>query len=329
MKKTQSSLFKISWSSSFTFSVFYLFAIISSLAFLNCSNVCEVKNARRPEFTAPAKTPGVKYLQFTALGDFGTGGSGQRDVASGMTAKTRVDPIEFVLLLGDNFYENGVASVNDKQFQAKFEDVYNSPSLQVPFYAVLGNHDYRSNAEAQVEYAGLSKRWKMPARYYTFAQTIDDSTEVQFFALDTNPIAAGDSQGAEQIAWLKSELDKSRARWKIVFGHHPLYSGGHHGNDQETLTMRAQLEPLLEPAIDLYLSGHDHDQQFIKPAGKHLHHLVSGAGAKCRDVEWKDDTIYAGTNLGFAWFRLSHRELLVEFLTATGKVDYAHVIAKN
>jgi hypothetical protein len=85
----------------------------------------------------------------------------------------------------------------------------------------------------------------------------------------------------------------------------------------------------LEPAIDLYLSGHDHYQQLIKPAGKRLHYLVSGAGAKCRDVEWKDDTIYAGTNLSFAWFRLSHRELLVEFLTATGKLEYAHIITKN
>ncbi len=329
MKKTKLNPSKIFGSSNFLFLIFCFFVIISSPAFWNCSNICEVKNARRAEFTVPAKTPGVKYLQFIALGDFGTGGLGQRAVAFGMAGKSRLDPVEFVLLLGDNFYEDGVESVDDKQFQSKFEGMYNSPSLQVPFYVVLGNHDYRGNAEAQVEYTGLSKRWKMPARYYTFTQTIDDSTEVQFFALDTNPIAAGDSQAAEQIAWLKSELDKSRARWKIVFGHHPLYSGGHHGNDEETLTIRARLEPILEPAIDLYLSGHDHDQQLIKPLDKRLHYAVSGAGAKCRDVEWKDGTIYAGTNLGFAWFRLSHRELLVEFLTATGKVDYAHVIAKN
>jgi acid phosphatase len=320
---------EIFWPSSFLFSVFCFFVIISSLTFWNCSNVCEVKNARRPEFTVPAKTPGVKYLQFITVGDFGTGGKGQRDVASSMAEKARIDPVELVLLLGDNFYENGVQSVNDKQFQTKFEDMYNQPSLQLPFYAVLGNHDYRGNPEAQVQYTGASERWKMPARYYTFTQPVDDSTDVQFFALDTNPIAGGETRAAEQITWLKSELEKSRARWKIVFGHHLLYSGGYHGNDPETLTMRAQLEPILEPAIDLYLCGHDHDQQLIKPLDKRLHYVVSGAGAKCRDVEWKGDTIYAGTNLGFAWFRLSHRELLVEFLTAAGELDYAHVIAKN
>lgn len=329
MKKAKASSSTIFRLSSFLFSVHCSFVIIGSLAFWNCSNVCEVKNARRPEFTVPAKTPGVKYLQFIAAGDFGTGGLGQRAVAFGMSGKSRVDPVEFVLLLGDNFYEDGVESVNDEQFQSKFEDMYNSSSLQIPFYAVLGNHDYRGNPEAQVQYTGASKRWKMPARYYTFTQPIDDSTEVQFLALDTNPIAAGDPQATEQIAWLKSELDKSHARWKIVFGHHPLYSGGHHGNDQETLIMRARLEPILEPAIDLYLCGHDHDQQLIKPLDKRLHYIISGAGAKCRDVEWKDDTIYAGTNLGFSWFRLSHHELVVEFLTATGKLDYAHVIAKN
>ncbi len=315
--------------SSFLFSVHCFFVIIGSLALWNCSNVCKVKNARQPEFEIPAKTPGVKYLQFITVGDFGTGGMGQRAVAFGMAEKARVDPVEIVLLLGDNFYENGVESVHDKQFQSKFEDMYGQSSLQVPFYAVLGNHDYRGNPEAQVEYTGLSTRWKMPARYYTFSQPVDDSTGVQFFALNTNPIAAGEAQATEQIAWLKSELEKSPARWKIVFGHHPLYSGGYHGEDQETRTLRAALESIIESKIDLYISGHDHDQQFIKPGNKHVYYLISGTGSQCRDVEWKDDTIYASTNLGFAWFRLSHHELLVEFLTATGKLEYAHVIAKN
>ncbi len=328
MKRAKRNFF-ILGPSSFSFWASCFFVITGSLAFWNCSNVCEVKNGRRPEFAVPNKTPGVKYLQFIALGDFGTGDMGQRDVASGMAEKARVDPVELVLLLGDNFYENGVHSVNDKQFQTKFEDMYNQSSLQLPFYAVLGNHDYRGNPEAQVQYTNVSEKWKMPARYYTFTQPVDDSTEVQFFALDTNPIAGGGAHVTEQISWLKSELDKSQARWKIVFGHHPLYSGGYHGNDPETLTMRARLEPILEPAIDLYLCGHDHDQQLIKPLDKRLLYAVSGAGAKCRDVEWKDDTIYAGTNLGFAWFRLSHHELLIEFLTAKGEVDYAHVIAKN
>ncbi|MCI0693293.1 tartrate-resistant acid phosphatase type 5 family protein [candidate division KSB1 bacterium] len=329
MKKFKLDHSTIFGSSSFLFSVHCFFVIIGSLTLWNCSSVCEVKNARQPEFETPAKTPGVKYLQFIAVGDFGTGGTGQRAVAFGMAEKARVDPVELVLLLGDNFYEDGVESVYDKQFQAKFEDMYNQPSLQVPFDAVLGNHDYRGNAEAQVEYTGLSKRWKMPARYYTFTHQVDDSTNVQFFALDTNPIAAGDPQAAEQITWLKSELEKSRARWKIVFGHHPLYSGGYHGDDPETRALRAALESIIESKIDLYLSGHDHDQQLIKPANKHVYYLISGTGSQCRDVEWKEDTIYASTNLGFAWFRLSRRELLVEFLTATGKSEYAHVVAKN
>ncbi|MGH7453601.1 MAG: purple acid phosphatase family protein [bacterium] len=329
MKETKLKFFRIFWSSSFSFSVFCFFIISSSLAFWNCSNVCEVKNVRQPEFTVPAKTSGVKYLQFIAVGDFGTGGLGQRAVAFGMAEKARVDPVELVLLLGDNFYEDGVESVNDKQFQTKFEDMYNQPSLQVPFHAVLGNHDYRGNPEAQVQYTGMSERWKMPARYFTFTQPVDDSTGVQFFALDTNPIAAGEEQATEQIAWLKSELDKSRARWKIVFGHHPLYSGGYHKDDPETRRLRAALESIIESKINLYLSGHDHDQQLIKPANKHVYYLISGTGSQCRDVEWKEDTIYASTNLGFAWFRLSYRELLIEFLTATGKLEYAYVIAKN
>ena len=46
----------------------------------------------------------------------------------------------FVVLLGDNFYEDGVASVDDPQWQTKFEDPY--ANIDLPFYAVLGNHDH-------------------------------------------------------------------------------------------------------------------------------------------------------------------------------------------
>jgi hypothetical protein len=60
-----------------------------------------------------------------------------------------------------------------------------------PFYfanayvanVVLGNHDYRSNPQAQVEYTKVSNRWKIPERYYSFVVPIDDSTEAEFFRL--------------------------------------------------------------------------------------------------------------------------------------------------
>ena len=49
---------------------------------------------------------------------------------------------EFVLSLGDNFYSKGVKSVDDPQFKSKYEETFDSPSLQVPWYVCSGNHDY-------------------------------------------------------------------------------------------------------------------------------------------------------------------------------------------
>ncbi|MEW5319493.1 MAG: hypothetical protein WDW38_010641 [Sanguina aurantia] len=43
---------------------------------------------------------------------------------------------------GDNFYPSGLRSTSDPDFANTFTNVYSHPSLQVPWYGVLGNHDY-------------------------------------------------------------------------------------------------------------------------------------------------------------------------------------------
>lgn len=37
---------------------------------------------------------------------------------------------------------DGLLSVDDTQFQTSFSEVYSADSLQVPWHAILGNHDY-------------------------------------------------------------------------------------------------------------------------------------------------------------------------------------------
>jgi tartrate-resistant acid phosphatase type 5 len=300
----------------------------------SCSKV--VNPQPTPKFEIPAKTPGTRYLQFEAVGDFGTGAGGQRDVAVSMAKKAESDSISFVLVLGDNFYESGVASVNDEQWESAFEHMYDQPSLNVPFYAILGNHDYRTNPEAQVEYTNVSKRWKMPQRYFTFVRAIDDTTTSEYFCLDTNPLAylsvgeakslSDTSQEKRQLQWLSRQLEQSTARWKIVLGHHPLYSGGEHGDNE---TLQYLLEPIFTKyKVDFYLCGHDHDLELLKPIHG-VTYVVSGAGSKHRDVRWRENTRFAETNLGFVFFRISANESVVEFLNRSGSVQYAYTVQKS
>ena len=127
-------------------------------------------------------------LTFFVLGDWGRRGSAaQRSVAQGMArAAHRYDP-RFVLSTGNNFFENGVQSVNDAHWTESFQDVYNAPSLSVPWYGALGPRDHEGNITAQIDYAQHDPRWRMPNRYYSFNKRVDDRTHAQFVVLDTTP----------------------------------------------------------------------------------------------------------------------------------------------
>jgi hypothetical protein len=43
--------------------------------------------------------------------------------------------IEFVISVGDNFYDTGLTGADDPAFTASFTDVYTSPSLQTVWYS--------------------------------------------------------------------------------------------------------------------------------------------------------------------------------------------------
>ncbi|WP_230770022.1 metallophosphoesterase [Sphingomonas sp. Leaf4] len=110
-----------------------------------------------------------KGCSFAVLGDWGRDTPEQHHVAAAMGRAAAAARSDFVLAIGDNFYSDGVESVDDPLWQSVFEGVYTHPALQVPWYALLGNHDYRGNPQAQIDYAATSKRWRMPARYYRVA----------------------------------------------------------------------------------------------------------------------------------------------------------------
>ena len=88
--------------------------------------------------------------------------------------------------------------------------------------------------------------------------------------------------GTEQLRWLTRELEGSKAQWKIVMFHHPLYSSARH---KSNVDLRQKLMPLfLKHDIDLLLSGHDHCYERTWPLLKNkrteggITHVVSGGG---------------------------------------------------
>ncbi len=280
-------------------------------------------------------------LDFLVVGDWGRNGTNhQREVAVQMGRTAAVTGGRCVVSVGDNFYQNGVQSASDPQWRSSYEDIYSARSLQVPWYVALGNHDYRGVPQAQIDYAKTSPRWRMPSRYYKVPGSDMGAPHLDLFVIDTSPMVhqyrdnvhsaiaenvANQDVGA-QLRWLDEQLGQSTAAWKLVIGHHTIYSGGSgHGDTPET---RDLVEPLLRiHRVQAYINGHDHDLQHIRRGG--VDYICCGAGSEVRPVQPVEGTRFCRAQSGFAAMRSEAQQLSVEFRDFTGASLYRSSIPRD
>jgi len=265
-------------------------------------------------------TPEDKPIRVLAFGDFGTGSSQQVQLAAVMKDYQKKNPFDFGITLGDNFYPNGVSSPDDPQWKAKWEDLYGP--LGFFFYATLGNHDYlrADGPAAEILHSQKSPSWKMPATYYTYT-----AGPVQFFAIDT--IELSDSaMPNKEMAWLDAEIAKSKARWKVVYGHYQIYSATH--GDEQNLIQR--LLPILRNRVDIYLCGHDHNLQELKPEDG-VHFFVSGGGGAgvypFRQPNYPHAT-FKQEQYGFTVLDANKDQIKMQFIGLQGEELYSSIIHK-
>jgi acid phosphatase len=275
-------------------------------------------------------------LRFLIIGDWGRNGEqDQIEVARQMARASQDVSAQFVISVGDNFYEEGVASVADPQWQTSFEDVYHDAALQIPWQVILGNHDYCGNCDAQIEYSKTHPRWNMPARHFVQTHHLDDSAAADFFYLDTTPMiksyAAQNKIGpniatqdvAKQLAWFENALAKSTAQWKIVFGHHPIYSGGKHS---DTADLIEQVLPLLHKYnVQAWFNGHDHDLQHL--ADDKMNFFCSGAGSQVSSTKWVQQSKFLETSPGFIVAILHPEQMEIRMIDHLGNLLYTTTVS--
>ena len=289
-----------------------------------------------------AQTPQAPdALNFLIMGDWGRRGeSDQVQVADQMGIVANSIGAAFVIAVGDNFYENGVASIHDSHWEQSFEKVYTSPFLQIPWYAILGNHDYHDNCDAQIEYGKTSPRWRMPARYYQQTHALGHGVTADFFYIDTTPMIREyyypyleektrdkviTQDVPKQMAWFKSALAASKAQWKIVIGHHPIYSGGEHGDTKELIQ---NVLPLLhEHGVQAYINGHDHDLQHLMAGDINL--FCSGAGSSVRPTTNTVHTRFANASSGFMAISLGTDKMDIRMIDWRGSVLYRTTVSQK
>uniref|UniRef100_A0A6C0J1K5 Calcineurin-like phosphoesterase domain-containing protein n=1 Tax=viral metagenome TaxID=1070528 RepID=A0A6C0J1K5_9ZZZZ len=213
--------------------------------------------------------------------------------------KKNLNQNDTLILLGDNFYPQGVKSIDDKAWN-QFKKTFN---VNNTIYSILGNHDYQLNPYAQIQFK--YKNYSMQDWYYT--KIIDN---IQCWFLDTQQLVTlgylnfssdwghvskaiiqqihGDTLEnlrEKQLNWFKKSLELSKYKNKIVFGHYPLITYGHHNNEMPQL--KKLLLPILKKYNVLaYVSGHDHNSQhipikYIKNGVKYtMHQIICGNTSK-------------------------------------------------
>ena len=280
-------------------------------------------------------------LHFLVIGDTGSGAKQQKEVAEAMAKYAakhlKSNAVDFVMMVGDNFYNDGVKTVDDPQWQDKFENMYDSNRLAMPFLVVLGNHDWRNSLpDVEIDYNRThpGTRWHMDGHYYKREFWLSGADTngpalADFFFIDTEAWEAGRSYveqypdkklGEKQMTWLEEELKKSRAQWKIVAAHHPLYSNGEHGHDKQVIDLRARLAPVFKKwKVDAFITGHDHDLQRIEVPGEPTLFVISGAGSKLRPKFFSDWKPFHASEPGFAAIELTPKEMHGQFLDVNDK----------
>ena len=129
-----------------------------------------------------------KKFNFYVANDLGRNGYyDQKPIAELMgTMGEEIGP-EFVLATGDVHHFEGVRSVNDPLWMTNYELIYSHPELMIDWFPILGNHEYRGNTQAVLDYTHISRRWTMPARYYT--QTFEEKgATIRIVWIDTTPL---------------------------------------------------------------------------------------------------------------------------------------------
>jgi 3',5'-cyclic AMP phosphodiesterase CpdA len=292
---------------------------LSLLAAAACSGPA-AGTSRGPEVVVNDEAPLALRpfsLKFAVIGDSGQWSRAQRETAEQLSAQRDRFPFDLVLMLGDNNYGDG----SPESYKVRFEEPY-KPLLDagVSFYAARGNHD----AGAQWEYPLFNMGGH---RYYTFHRKAGvipplAGDRVQFFALDS--VNLDDSQ----LSWFDRQLSESKAEWKVVFFHHPIYSSGRYA--WSSAARRPTLEHvLIEHQVDVVFSGHEHLYERMAPQSGVMYFVVGASGAvRTGDLQpsWYQAQGYDG-DLSFMLIEIAGDALYFRTLNRLGEtVDRGKIV---
>lgn len=271
-------------------------------------------------------------LNFYVANDLGRNGYyDQKPIAELMGEMAEEIGPEFVLAAGDVHHFEGVRSVNDPLWMTNYELIYAHPELMIHWYPILGNHEYRGNTQAVIDYSTVSRRWEMPGRYYT--KTFEDEgTTLRVVWIDTTPLI--DKYRNEQdkypdaclqnieaqLQWLDATLAAAKEDWVIVVGHHPVYADTPK-EESERADMQKRVDSILRKhRVDMYINGHIHNFQHIRMKGSDIDYVTNSSASLSRKVNATEGTVFCSPEPGFSVVSASPKALELRMIDKKGQV---------
>ncbi len=265
--------------------------------------------------------PHETEIRLAVFGDWGCGGERQRVLKGALEQYASAEGFHAGLLLGDNFYPDGVSSVDDPLWEDRFESgLATEPLGRTRWFAVLGDHDYRGNTAAQIHYTAISRGgWSMPTHFYRVDFVAAGQAPVlTLLAIDTHKKC---SRWRQQVQWLESQLKAlaGSRRHVVVMGHNPAVSYSRHGGQKQ---VNDRIVPLLERYdVALYLCGDDHNMQMIQRNNAN-YAVVGSACQQLYRVHDGPGQLFGQKKQGFAVLRVTAERLGLEFRDTEGNVLY-------
>lgn len=272
-------------------------------------------------------------LSFIIANDLGRNGYyDQKPIAELMGQTAEITGPEAVLALGDIHHFEGVRSAADPLWMTNYELIYSHPELMLDWFAILGNHEYRGCTQAVLDYSAVSRRWAMPSRYYsrTFS---GGGTSVRVVFIDTTPIIdkyrndsteypdARREDLDRQLEWLDKTLESADEDWVIVAGHHPVYADTPK-NGSERTDMQNRVGKLLDKhKVDMYICGHIHNFQHIRPKGSYTDYIVNSSASLSRPkVSPVEGTVFCSGAPGFSVLTADKGTLCLSMVDKDGNI---------
>ncbi len=213
--------------------------------------------------TGPDSSRGARFLY---LGDAQTGLEQWGRLLH--TALRRHPGIDFIVMAGD-LVDRGNERTNWDHFFLRAAGVFDS----VPLAPCAGNHEYL-DCGPRLYRAFFDMPRNGPAAIDPDLVYHFESGNAFFAVLDSTLAVSDPGQAARQGAWLDAALEQTRAAWKFVIFHHPVYPS-HPWRD--TPVLREHWVPIFDKHhVDFVLQGHDH--AYMRTHSLRAHRRTSGPG---------------------------------------------------